>query len=133
MCPSNETKDVPKAPIDEENTPTIGQYRYNDFTEVIHEIKHIIDIHGPGVGADFERFLNLRRYYFEQGEEYRGRSVECMIKNHVGIRRFNEEYPDLLKANVGNRARFFEGRFIGWKEEDRSYLPLKGLTTYVIE
>jgi hypothetical protein len=54
MEPSNETKSVPKASVEDEGGPTIGQYRYNDFTEVIREIKHIIDIHGPLVGADFE-------------------------------------------------------------------------------
>lgn len=132
MEPSNETKSVPKASDEDEDAPTIGQYRYNDFTEVIHEIKHIIDIHGPVVGADFEGYLNLRKYYFEKGEEYKGRSTECMIKNHVGIRRFHEEYPDILDANVGKRARFFEGRFLGWNLEDPSYM-LKGSISYVIE
>ena len=62
----------------------------------------------------------------------KAKSVENLIKNHVGICRLDEEMEDFHKKFVGKCARLCEGKFIGWEREAPYDPSSKGVVCYEI-
>jgi hypothetical protein len=57
--------------------------------------------------------------------------MENLMKNHVGVRRFEEDYPEYFdKANEGRGLEFYRGRFLGWSDELVYDPTLKSVTVY---
>ena len=99
-------------------TPEIGQYEYADFDEVLQSIQHFTTVYGPGLGAAFDRYCRLRSYYLQQNRLEHALMMGNLIKNDVGVRRLREERPEyFVEPNVGRTMKFYEGRFLGWRDE----------------
>lgn len=80
----------------------------------------------------FDQHLKLREYYELKGISAGVKSVENLIKNDVGIHRFDEETENFRQKFSGKGANFWEGKFIGWEGEVEYNPMLKGVVCYEI-
>jgi hypothetical protein len=59
--------------------------------------------------------------------------MENLMKNDVGVRRFREDYPEYFdERNKGRGLKFYQGRFLGWRDEVAYDRSLKAVTVYEI-
>jgi hypothetical protein len=121
--------DTPVKPA-EDSLP--AQYSYDSFDQVVEWIAHFSKISGPYTLPLFAGHLKLRDYYISKGEAMKAKSVENLIKNDVGICRFDEETENFHQKFAGKSARFCEGKFIGWEGEVPYDPSLKGVVCYEI-
>jgi len=112
------------------NRPVIGQYTYDSFEDVISQIKRISEKIGGGLQRDFDDYIEVRGFYLSQGDLHTATCIENVIKNHVGIRRLVEDYPDLTETRAGQFARFHEGRLLGWRGDENDVITLPGIIGY---
>lgn len=109
-----------------------AQYSYNDFGEVLAWVAHFSNICGSHTARMFDQHLKLREYYELKGISAGVKSVENLIKNDVGIHRFDEETENFRQKFSGKGANFWEGKFIGWEGEVEYNPKLKGVVCYEI-
>jgi hypothetical protein len=115
-------------------TPLPGQYDYANFEEVLTWIDRLAVVHGPRLAVAFERYIGMRNCYLEEEKDPEAAHIiESIIKNDVGVRRLNQDFPEMFQeSNIGRRVKFHEGKFLGWGDEV-SYNPdLKGVCSYQI-
>jgi hypothetical protein len=111
--------------------PEIGQYEYADFDEVLQWIQHFTTVFGFRVGAWFDGPCRLRSYYLEQNRLELVLMMENIIKNDIGVERLREERPEyFMESNVGRTMKFYEGRFLGWRDELIFDPKLRAVTCY---
>ena len=108
-----------------------AQYSYDSFDEVLDWIAHFstvfVDKCAPIL---FASHLRLRDHYLSQGNAKGVESIENLIKNDIGICRFEEETENFRQKFIGKCAKFWQGKFLGW-EGEVSYDPsLKGVMGY---
>ena len=106
-----------------------AQYSYNNFNEVLVWVAHFSNIYGSHM---FDQHLKLREYYESKGNSAGVRSIENLIKNDLGIHRFDEETENFHQKFAGKGANFWEGKFIGWEGEVEYNPKLKGVVCYEI-
>jgi len=58
--------------------------------------------------------------------------MQDLVKNEIGIRRLEEDYPQLRETYSGRFAKFHQGRFLGWLVYGDYDPALKGLCCYEI-
>jgi hypothetical protein len=121
--------DTPVKPADD-SLP--AQYSYDTFDQVIEWIARLSNVSGHCPSHIFDGHLKLRECYLSQGETMKAKSVENLIKNHVGICRFDEETENFHQKFSGKGARFCEGKFIGWEGEVPYDPSLRGVVCYEI-
>lgn len=129
---TSQTVDSSDIPVLEDPMPSIGQYHYDDFEEVLRYIKHFSESLGGPLGSKFHSYLNWRQYYIDKQNDYAAEMIENLIKNHIGIERFLEENPEFLETHQGEFARFHEGKFLGWRGENDGDIHLQGVIAYQI-
>src|SRR5438046_60223 len=112
--------------------PLPAQYSYDNFYQVLEWIEHFSKVLGHHTAYIFDGHLKLRDYYLSEGDAGGVKSVENLVKNHVGICRFEEETGNFRQKFAGKSARFCEGKFIGWEGEVPYVSSLKGIMVYEI-
>ena len=119
---------------DSPQPPEVGQYEYADFADVLNWIRHFIDVYGPRLAVAFDQYIRLREYYLEERKDLEAaRTMECLIKNDVGVRRLREDCPDFFtQVNAGRQVEFYEGKFLGWGDELVYDPDLKAVCAYEI-
>ena len=113
--------------------PKVGQYDYKDFSEVESWILRLTKVHGLALRDAFEPLFKSRSRCLEEKKLEWVQGMENLIKNHVGARRFKEDYPEYFdESNKGRGLRFYQGRFLGWSDEVAYNPKLKGAGIYEI-
>ena len=70
----------------------VCQYEYVDFADVLNWIRHFIDVYGPQLVVAFDQYIRLREYYLRKRKDLEAaRTMECLLNNHIGVRRFRED------------------------------------------
>jgi len=108
---------VHEMPIKPAKDQLPAQYSYDSFDQVLKWITHFSDIFGHHTAHIFDGHLALRYYYLSEGDVGGVKSAENLIKNHVGIFRFEEETENFRERFAGKSARFLQGKFISWQGE----------------
>jgi hypothetical protein len=119
---------------DSPQSPEVGQYEYADFADVLNWVRHFTNVYGPQLAVAFDRYIRLREYYLGEKKNLEAaRTMECLIKNDVGVRRLREDCPHFFtQVNSGRQVEFYEGKFLGWGDE-LVYDPyLKAVCAYEI-
>jgi len=109
--------------------PLPGQYEYSSFEALLIWVDQCIKVH-PTLAIPFERFISLRQHYISKNNQAGITSIENLIKNEVGIRRLVAEIPNFEAKYSGRGPTFYQGRFIGWKDEIRYDPKMKGMQSY---
>lgn len=86
----------------------------------------------PSLTMAFGRYTGLRNHYLSQGDIDMVQIMEMQIKNHVGIRRLDEDIPRFQEMYSGRVAKFHEGKFLGWSGEVGYDPTLRGVCCYEI-
>jgi hypothetical protein len=111
--------------------PLPAQYSYDSFDEVLDWISHFSVVFASKYAPVlFQSHLRLRDHYLSQGNAKGVESVENLIKNDIGICRFEEETEDFRQKFAGKSAKFWRGKFIGWSGEVPYDPSLKGVMCY---
>lgn len=85
------------------------------------------------MSAAFDQYIRLREYYLEQKDPEATFTMENLIKNHLGVRRLRDDYPELfINQNEGREVEFHQGKFLGWGDEVVYDPNLKGVVAYEI-
>jgi hypothetical protein len=108
-----------------------GQYEYENFAEVLKWVDPVqFDEFSLG---QYRGYMRLRSYYLNIGHSVGVRAMEKFIKNEVGIRRLAEDIPGFREDFKGKRAKFHDGRFMGWWTSDETHNPaFAGMVCYTI-
>ena len=108
-----------------------GQYEYENFSEVLKWVDPVrFDEYSL---ARYRGCLKLREHYLRIDHPIGVRSMEKMIKNEVGIRRLGEDIPGFHEDFKGKKAKFHDGKFLGWWRGDETYDPaFAGMICYMI-
>ena len=113
--------------------PKVGQYDYQDFSEVEGWILRLTKVYGPALGDAFEPFCKSRSRYLEEKKFEWAQGMENIIKNDVGVRRLREDHPEYFDdSNKGRGLTFYQGKFLGWDEEVGYNPMLKAVVIYEI-
>ena len=108
-----------------------GQYEYENFDEVLKWVDPVR--FNEFSLAQHRGHIKLREYYLRTGHSQGVRSMEKMIKSEVGIRRLAEDIPGFRDDFKGLRAKFHNGKFLGWWRGDEKYDPaFAGTVCYTI-
>ncbi len=110
-------------------TPLPGQYEYSSFEGLLLWVDQCIKVH-PTLATDFQRLISLRQHYISEDNQPGITSIENIIKNEVGIRILVAEIPNFEAKYSGWGPTFYQGRFIGWKDEIRYDSKMKGMQSY---
>ena len=98
-----------------------GQYEYENFDQVLEWVDRL-PFNQFSI-AQHRGFLRLREHYLRIGHSVGVRSAEKMIKSAVGIRRLAEDIPGFRERFKGEKAKFHDGKFMGWRTGNETYDP----------
>ncbi len=121
--------DTDSSAVSMNNLP--GQYEYENFADVLKWVD-LVQFNEFSL-AQHRGHIKLHEYYLRIGHSVGVRSMEKMIKNEVGIRRLAEDIPGFREDYKGKRAKFHDGKFVGWWRGDEKYDPaFAGMVCYTI-
>jgi hypothetical protein len=99
-------------------------YFYDSFDQVLEWIMHFSDIFGHHTTQILDGHLALLDYYLSEGNISGVKSAENLIKNNVGIFRFEEEIEKFRERFARKSA------IIGWQGEVPYDPSLRGVMLY---
>jgi hypothetical protein len=109
-----------------------GQYEYDNFDQVLEWVDRLP--FNEFSLTQHKGFLRLREHYLRIGHSVGVRSAERLIKGSVGIRRLAEDIPGFREKFKGKKAKFHDGKFMGWSTGNETHDPaFPGMVSYLIK
>jgi hypothetical protein len=97
-----------------------GQYEYNSFDEVLVWVNKYKERYGV---KSMDYFLSINNVGAAE-------LMQDLVKSEIGIRRLEEDYPQLRETYSGRFPKFHQGRFLGWSVSGDYDPARKGLCCY---